>query len=74
LRRDGFALAEERYGQFQRTNSSDTILNVANTITETYKPVLKEVEKILEEAGLDAEEIKLVGAGGGTSGGSRNRR
>ncbi|CCO26623.1 hypothetical protein BN14_00652 [Rhizoctonia solani AG-1 IB] len=54
LRRDGFALAEERY--------------------ETYKPVLKEVEKILEEAGLDAEEIKLVGAGGGTSGGSRNRR
>ncbi|KAJ1311770.1 hypothetical protein OPQ81_010238 [Rhizoctonia solani] len=54
LRRDGFALAEERY--------------------ETYKPVLKEVERILEEAGLDAEEIKRVGAGGGTSGGSRNRR
>ncbi|CAE6457105.1 unnamed protein product [Rhizoctonia solani] len=40
---------------------------------ETYKPVLKEVERILEEAGLDAEEIKRVGAGG-TSGGSRNRR
>ncbi|CAE6469542.1 unnamed protein product [Rhizoctonia solani] len=54
LRRDGFALAEERY--------------------ETYKPVLKEVERILEEAGLDAEEIKRVGAAGGTSGGSRNRR
>ncbi|CUA77603.1 Kelch repeat-containing protein 3 [Saccharomyces cerevisiae S288c] [Rhizoctonia solani] len=54
LRRDGFALAEERY--------------------ETYKPLLKEVERILEEAGLDAEEIKRVGAAGGTSGGSRNRR
>ncbi|CAE6417770.1 unnamed protein product [Rhizoctonia solani] len=54
LRRDGFALAEERY--------------------ETYKPVLKEVERILEEAGLDAEEIKRVGAAGGTSSGSRNRR
>ncbi|KAH7345317.1 hypothetical protein B0J17DRAFT_712916 [Rhizoctonia solani] len=54
LRRDGFALAEERY--------------------ETYKPVLREVERILEEAGLDAEEIKRVGAAGGTSSGSRNRR
>ncbi|QRV76349.1 kelch repeat-containing protein 3 [Ceratobasidium sp. AG-Ba] len=41
---------------------------------ETYKPVLKEVERILSEAGLDAEEMKRVGAGGGTSGGSRNRR
>ncbi|KAB5594262.1 Galactose oxidase [Ceratobasidium theobromae] len=40
---------------------------------ESYKPVLKEVERILSEAGLNAEEIKLVGAGGGTSG-SRNRR
>ncbi|KAF8760875.1 Galactose oxidase [Rhizoctonia solani] len=54
LRRDGFALAEERY--------------------ETYRPVLKEVRRILEEAGLDAEEIKRVGTGGGTSSGSRNRR
>ncbi|KAF8609724.1 galactose oxidase [Ceratobasidium sp. AG-I] len=53
LRRDGFALAEEKY--------------------ETYKPILKEVEKILSEAGLDAEEMRQVGAGG-TSGGSRNRR
>ncbi|CAE6472959.1 unnamed protein product [Rhizoctonia solani] len=41
---------------------------------ETYKPVLREVERILEEAGLDAEEIKRVGAAGGTSSGSRNRR
>ncbi|ELU41592.1 hypothetical protein AG1IA_04379 [Rhizoctonia solani AG-1 IA] len=74
LRRDGFALAEERYGQSLHTNNSDTILNIVNTITETYRPVLKEVERILEEAGLDAEEIKRVGTGGGTSSGSRNRR
>jgi hypothetical protein len=42
--------------------------------TETYKPILKEVERILSEAGLDAEEMKHIGAGGGTSSGSRNRR
>ncbi|KAF8170947.1 hypothetical protein BJ912DRAFT_1025273 [Pholiota molesta] len=50
LRRDGFALAEERY----------------------------EVEKILEEAGLDEEEMRRGAAGGpaasGATGESRNRR
>ncbi|KAF8313695.1 galactose oxidase [Clavulina sp. PMI_390] len=55
LRRDGFALAEERYN--------------------VYKPLLKEVEKILAEAGLDAEEMKrAAGAGPSASGTSRNRR
>ncbi|KAK0439111.1 galactose oxidase [Armillaria borealis] len=56
LRRDGFALAEERYAE--------------------YKPILKEVEKILAEAGLDEEEMrKGAAAGPGAGGGqSRNRR
>jgi len=55
LRRDGFALAQERY--------------------EVYKPILKEVERILEEAGLDEEEMKRgAAAGPAASGQSRNRR
>ncbi|KAI0779197.1 galactose oxidase [Irpex lacteus] len=41
-----------------------------------YKPILKEVEKILEEAGLDEEEIKRSAAAGPmkASDQSRNRR
>ncbi|KAF9237721.1 galactose oxidase [Melanogaster broomeanus] len=57
LRRDGFGLAGERYGE--------------------YKPILEEVEKILAEAGLDEEEMKMHGAKDATgvdSGQSRNRR
>ena len=43
---------------------------------EEYKPLLKEIEKILAEAGLDEEEIKRAGAGtsAGAQGQSRNRR
>lgn len=43
-----------------------------------YEPILKEVEKILAEAGLDEEEMRrsaAAGASGGTAAGqSRNRR
>jgi hypothetical protein len=42
-----------------------------------YKPILEEVEKILAEAGLDEEEMKMGAAGGNVgagSGQSRNRR
>ncbi len=41
-----------------------------------YKPVLKEVEKILAEAGLDEEEMRRGAAAGpiGTQAQSRNRR
>ena len=41
-----------------------------------YKPILQEIEQILEEAGLDAEEMRKVAAGGGpgAAGTSRNRR
>ena len=43
-----------------------------------YKPILVEVEKILEEAGLDEEEMRRGAAGGppsaGVAGFSRNRR
>ncbi|KAG8740857.1 hypothetical protein FRC12_015855 [Ceratobasidium sp. 428] len=73
LRRDGFGLAEDKYGE-RNQKSDSSQLNLIYWPTETYKPVLQEVERILSEAGLDAEEIKRVGAGGGTSGGSRNRR
>ncbi|KAF8162559.1 hypothetical protein B0H34DRAFT_284658 [Crassisporium funariophilum] len=57
LRRDGFALAQERF--------------------DAYKPILMEVEKILQEAGLDEEEMRRGAAGGPpsacASGSSRNR-
>jgi len=42
-----------------------------------YKPMLEEVEKILQEAGLDEEEMRRGAAGGRAlpgSGSSRNRR
>jgi hypothetical protein len=42
-----------------------------------YKPILREVEKILAEAGLDEEDIKrgaAAGPGSGDTGQSRNRR
>ena len=41
-----------------------------------YKPLLKEVEQILAEAGLDEEEMRKGAAAGptGASGQSRNRR
>ncbi|TFK53261.1 galactose oxidase [Heliocybe sulcata] len=58
LRRDGFAMAQEKY--------------------EEYKPILKEVEKILAEAGLDEEEMRrsaaVAASGGASTGQSRNRR
>ena len=51
--------------------------NFLNHIAE-YKPILKEVEKILAEAGLDEDEMKTGAAAGGaanpSSGQSRNRR
>ncbi|EJD41287.1 galactose oxidase [Auricularia subglabra TFB-10046 SS5] len=57
LRRDGFALAEERYRE--------------------YKPLLDEVERILQEAGLDEDEMRRGAAASGGAGaveGNRNRR
>ncbi|KAI0338075.1 galactose oxidase, partial [Trametopsis cervina] len=43
---------------------------------DEYKPTLRQVEKILEDAGLDQEEMKKSAAAGpaGASGQSRNRR
>lgn len=59
LRRDGFALAEERW--------------------EEYKPVLKEVERILEESGASGDKdggvvVGGTGKGSGIGVDSRNRR
>ncbi|KAJ7046766.1 galactose oxidase [Mycena alexandri] len=48
---------------------------LAEETYETYKPVLKEVEKILAAAGLDEEEMRQRAAGGGVRvEQSRNRR
>lgn len=51
-------------------------ISMTNVFAEEYKPLLKEIEKILAEAGLDEDEIKRAGAGtsAGAQGQSRNRR
>jgi hypothetical protein len=49
--------------------------NITQQILDEYKPTLREVERILAEAGLDEEEIKQAGAGKiGPQTQSRNRR
>lgn len=75
LRRDGFSLAEERYGMRHLRNLSHCISSRMFSVAE-YKPVLEEVERILAEAGLDEEEMRKGAAAGpqGASGQSRNRR
>ena len=75
LRRDGFALAEERYGE--SSCSAEFVLRYAHPLfAEEYKPILEEVERILAEAGLDEEEMRKGAAAGphGPSTQSRNRR
>ncbi|KAJ7709920.1 hypothetical protein B0H17DRAFT_244413 [Mycena rosella] len=47
---------------------------LAEETYDTYKPILKEVEKILAEAGLDEEDIKAAAGGGARVEQSRNRR
>lgn len=75
LRRDGFTLAQERYGNLTRIFRAVTSLFILYGV-EIYKPVLMEVEKILAEAGLDEEEMRKgsAAAGAGVAGQSRNRR
>jgi hypothetical protein len=78
LRRDGFALAEERYGTFHLLRSFSGSPDADDTFLAEYKPILEEVEKILAEAGLDEDEMRrsaVTGTGGNLdSGQSRNRR
>jgi hypothetical protein len=76
LRRDGFALAEERYGNANVRCFLSPYVLTAISGTESYKPTLLEVERILAESGLDRDEMARAG---GTSGGQghvtgRNRR
>jgi len=74
LRRDGFALAQERYGKLFCLNAY-RVTRALFVIIDEYRPLLQEVEKILSEAGLDAEEMKRASEGtAGVSGPSRNRR
>jgi hypothetical protein len=75
LRRDGFSLAEDRYGIWPFLQLSHRIGIDFRVGTASYKPILDEVQKILAEAGLDEEEMKRVG-GSGKAGdaGNRNRR
>jgi hypothetical protein len=75
LRRDGFGLAEDKYGKL----STIFFLTCSMLIKAAaeYKPILEEVEKILAEAGLDEEEMRRGAAGAGSEPGlgqSRNRR
>lgn len=74
-RRAAFVLAQERYGT--PVPPSRTTLSLTYCVIDQYKPLLKEVERILAEAGLDEEEMRrgaAAGAGGKTDGISRNRR
>jgi hypothetical protein len=75
LRRDAFNLAKQRYGT-SIALIFVMICHIAAPRADEYKPLLKEVEKILEEAGLDEEEIKKSAAAGpaNVAGQSRNRR
>ena len=74
LHRDGFALAQERYGKLFCLNTH-RVTRALFIIIDEYRPLLQEVEKILSEAGLDAEEMKRASEGtAGVSGSSRNRR
>ena len=61
---------------FYRYKVDRSLIPGPHRTLEVYKPVLKEVEKILEEAGLDVEEMKKVagGTGSAAAGASRNRR
>lgn len=71
LRRDGFTLAEDTYSNY----TPNSVNHRTDFGAETYKPILKEVEKILAEAGLDEEEMRQRAAGGGVRAEqSRNRR
>ncbi|KAL4247565.1 Kelch domain-containing protein [Abortiporus biennis] len=48
--------------------------SLAQTRYDEYKPILKEVERILAESGLDEEEMRRGATGPSSSGQSRNRR
>jgi hypothetical protein len=71
LRTEGFRLAQERYGQCSPTSPAfllhSTERNSYMCSKAEYKPILKEVEKILSEAELDEDEMKRAAAAGGTA-------
>lgn len=75
LRRDGFTRAQERYSKYPNICPPNIFILSAVSIAE-YKPILKEVERMLAEAGLDEEEIRRSSTSGGPDAGgqSRNRR
>ena len=58
LRKDGFGLAQQRYGAFESVSKAECFVCSIEFCTEEYKPILQEVEKILAEAGLDEEEMR----------------
>ncbi|KAH9932992.1 uncharacterized protein B0H18DRAFT_673596 [Fomitopsis serialis] len=71
--------AQKAYGS-SADNRGKQLRRVGFTLAEeryaAYEPILKEVEKILAEAGLDEEDMRNGAAAGpaGSSGQSRNRR
>ncbi|KAI0090113.1 hypothetical protein BDY19DRAFT_751077 [Irpex rosettiformis] len=80
-----YARSKDYWAQKAYTSSSDQNrgkvlrrigFGLAKDKYNEYKPILKEVEKILGEAGLDEEEIRRSAAAGpaNPSGQSRNRR
>ena len=76
LRRDGFAMAEQRYGASRvfRHGASFFPDYVSNSVrTDEYKPILEEIVRMQEQAGIDAASAR-AGARAGLGTESRNRR
>ncbi len=76
LRQLAFEMAKERYSTCSGPSLPAGRATHKSGVLDEYKPILKEVEKILGEAGLDEEEIKRSAAAGPmkASDQSRNRR
>lgn len=75
LRRDGFALAEQRYGAFLSllSLSCELTQEARVPLAEEYKPILEEITRLQEAAGAEAVAAR-ASARAGLGADSRNRR
>lgn len=76
LRKDGFEMASQRYAGTSILSARPTYKKLMNSVFAEYEPILKEIERIQREAGLEAEDMGKGGpaSSGGVGEASRNRR